>query len=343
MARIKFPQIILALLATLVAIFLSNCSWNEKEFTQKAEIDEGNHFRVAIVLPGKTNDGSWSQLGYEGLKLIENRYKATVKYADNVAEKDALQVGRNLARQDFDFIIWHGGEYTATAEAIALEFPRTKFALNAANNGNNRNLGTFRSRAVESGYLSGFAAGLKTKTNRIVHITGFPYPANLEETGFIEVGARAANPKAEVKVEFSYSWTDVDKATKIALKYIADGFDVVSVNLDHNEDVIKTIAKQPNVYAIGWGKDQSHIAPDRVITSVIYDTPKMMATTANLVQSGRWEGKIYKFGIKEKALRIAPFRGLLDSEQETKFNNVRNDILAGKIDSLESDSKMGKS
>lgn len=340
MARIKFPKIIIALLAAfLVAILLVSCSWNEEDLAQKDNTFEGNQFRVAIILPGVINDGAWSQGGYEALKLIENRYRASVKYVENVTDKNALQVARNLARQDFDFIIWQGGEFIAAAEEIALEFPRTKFALNTGHPGNNRNLGAVTNRSIQSGYLSGLVAGLKTKTNQILYITGFPYPINKEESNFIEVGARDVNPNAKVTVEFINSWTDTDKASQIAMKYIANGVDLVMVNLDHNEEVIKKVVNQPNVYAIGWTKDQSYVAPDRVITSVIFDMQNMLATAANLVQRGRWEGKLYKFGLREKTLIFAPFRGLLDTEQEAKFNKARGDIMAGKIDALEINSK----
>lgn len=325
----RFSRIFLAMMA-LVAVLLTNCAFSD-EVADRVDVGMGNRFRAAIILPGAIDDHSWSQAGYEGLKVLEKRYKANVDYAPQVSEIDAAIAARRFARQDFDFIIFHGGEFIATAEAIAKEFPRTKFAITTGHPGNNRNLGAVVSRVNESGYLSGFLAGLKTKTNSIAYITGFPYPANKEEADFLEMGARAANPKAKVIVDFINSWTDTDKASKAAVKHIANGADIVIINLDHNEDVIKAVASHPNVYAIGWTKDQYYAAPDKVITSVISDVSTLVTNVADLAQRGRWEGKLYKFGIKEKALRFAPFRGSLTPAQEERFNKVRSDILTGKL------------
>jgi basic membrane protein A and related proteins len=330
MMQTRFSRIFLALMA-LVAVFLTNCAFSD-EIADIPEVGTGNQFRAAIILPGAIDDHSWSQAGYEGLKILEKRYKATVDYAPQISDKEGLGTARRFARQGFDFIIFHGGEYIATAEAIAQEFPRTKFAITSGHPGNNRNLGAVVSRVNESGYLSGFVAGLKTKTNRIAYLTGFAYPANQEEADFLVVGAKDANPKATVNVEFLNTWTDTDKASKEALKQIASGVDLVIINLDHNEEVIKVVASQPDVYAIGWTKDQHYAAPNKVVTSVISDVATLVTSVADLAQRGRWEGKLYKFGMKEKSIRFAPFRGSLTPEQEERFNKVRNDLLTGKLD-----------
>ncbi len=327
----RASQIIFAL-ATLIAVLLTNCMWADDEIAKKASTDTGNQFRAAIILPGVIDDHSWSQAGYEGLKVLEKRYKATVDFAPNIVDRDALATARQFAKQNFDFIIFHGGEFIAAAEAAAKEFPRTKFSITTGHPGNNRNLGAVVQRVNESGYLSGFAAGLKTKTNRIAYLTGFPYPVNKEEAEFLKQGVKAANPQAEVIVEFLYTWTDTDKASKVALKQIAAGADCIIINLDHNEEVIKAVASQPDVFVIGWTKDQYYAAPNKVVTSVISDVSTLVTNTADLAQRGRWEGKLYRLGLKEKALRFAPFRGSLTPEQEERFNKVRNDILIGKLD-----------
>ncbi len=330
----RISTIIIAL-AALISVLLTNCMWLDSDNTEKINLETGNQFRAAIVLPGVIDDRGWSQEGYEGLKSLEKRYRATVAYAPQTSEQDALIVGRKFVKQDFDFIIFHGGEFIAAAEAIAKEFPRTKFAVISGHPGNNRNLGAAAFRVSESGYLSGFAAGLKTKTNRIGYITGFPYPINKKEAGYIEQGAQSANPQAKVIVEYLYTWTDTDKAAKAALKQIANGADVVMINLDHNEETIKTVASQANVYAIAWTKDHYYVAPERVLTSVLSNVSTLVSNIADLAQRGRWEGKLYKFGLKEKAITFAPFRGSLTPEQEDRFNKVRSDILTGKLNILQ--------
>ena len=58
----------------------------------------------------------------------------------------------------------------------------------------------------------------------------------------------------------------------------------------------------------------------------------MLLAGATLAKQGRWEGKQYKFGLAEGVQNLAPFYGLVTAEQESKINQVKNDILTGKID-----------
>ena len=59
--------------------------------------------------------------------------------------------------------------------------------------------------------------------------------------------------------------------------------------------------------------------------------PVLVLESAILVGEGRWEGKQYTLGLRDKAHDLAPFSGLLTSEEEAKVKAVRHDILAGEI------------
>lgn len=56
---------------------------------------------------------------------------------------------------------------------------------------------------------------------------------------------------------------------------------------------------------------------------------------ATLVRQGRWQGKQYRFGMQEGVLDLAPFRGALTPEAEAIVNEIKQDILMGKIDLIE--------
>ena len=83
---------------------------------------------------------------------------------------------------------------------------------------------------------------------------------------------------------------------------------------------------------IGWAKDQYELARGKVLTSVLQDIPNLVLNVAVLTQQGRWEGKLYKFGLKEKIYDFAPFRGTLTSQEEDTFKTIREAVTTGKID-----------
>jgi basic membrane lipoprotein Med (substrate-binding protein (PBP1-ABC) superfamily) len=50
------------------------------------------------------------------------------------------------------------------------------------------------------------------------------------------------------------------------------------------------------------------------------------------VQEGRWQGTLYKFGLKEGIYEFAPFRDLLTEQQKQTFNQIREQVVNGEID-----------
>jgi basic membrane protein A len=279
------------------------------------------------------NDGSWSQAGYEGLKLIESQLGAKIAFTASVPEADFEKVFRQYATDGFNFIIGHGGEFISAAEVVAKEFPRTKFALVTTYPGNNKNLGAVAFRVGESGYLAGFLAALKTKTKKVAYIVGYDYPVYKEETPIFKRGAKAVNPSVQVSIKFLQSWTDAAKAKKVARDLVESGTDVLAINADDaGIAAIKDITKKQGVFVIGWAKDQHALAPGKILTSLVQHVPVLVLEAATLVKQGRWEGKQYKYGLREGAHDLAPFQGLLTPEEEKTVMTVRDDILTGKID-----------
>lgn len=293
-----------------------------------------SNFKVAMVLPGPNDDGSWSQAGYEGLKLIEETLNAQIAYTDNAGElsEDRMkEVIRKYAKDGYKFVIGHGGEFLGAIEEIAPDFPRTKFSVTTNCPGNNINQGCLSFRGEELGYLAGAIAALKTKTGKIGLIGGIDYPHMKARSILFERGAKAMKPDIEIQVDWIGSWTDKEKAIAIAQKQISAGVDVISISAEPAEEAVYNLAKKQNFYLIGWHVDRDKFAPGRVITSAIQDVPKLMLQGAVLVQKGRWEGKQYKFGITEGVQEFAPFRGSLTEEEEVKIQKLTEDILTDKI------------
>ncbi|HIK53278.1 MAG TPA: BMP family protein, partial [Oscillatoriales cyanobacterium M59_W2019_021] len=174
-----------------------------------------SNFKVAMVLPGPKNDGSWSQAGYEGLKLIESTLNAQVAYTDNtgkISEEKTKEKIRNYAREGYKFVIGHGGEYLEAIEEIAPEFPRTKFSVSTNCPGNNINQGCLSFRGEELGYLTGAIAALKTKTGKVGFVGGIDYPHMKAREILFERGAKSIDPDIEVAVDWLGNWTDREKA-----------------------------------------------------------------------------------------------------------------------------------
>lgn len=329
--RLKSP-LLSVLLAIATLVITVSCSSSTSTPSNSAATAASN-LKVAMITTGHKNDGSWSQAGYEGLKLIEQEFNAKVDFSGPVPDGAGEAPLRQYAKEGYDLIIAHSGGYIDSAEKVSNEFPRTKFALVTTYPGNNRNLGAVAFRSGEAGYLSGVLATMKTKTNKVAYIVGYDYPVYKEEAALFRKGAKATNPNVEVVTEFLQSWTDGEKGKKVALALADKGYDSFAINADEaGIGAIKALARREGIKIIGWTTDQHHLAPNHIITSVLQDIPKLILNAADLMQRGQWEGKLYKFGFKEGIYDLAPFRGSLSAAEEAEFTKIKNKVVTGEID-----------
>lgn len=288
--------------------------------------------RVAIVLPGPIDDRSWSQSGYEGLRLIERELGAQISFAAGVADADAPAAFRRFAEAGYDLVIGHGAQFYSPAEALAPSYPRVKFAVVGNFPGNNRNLGAINFRNGENAYLVGVVAAMKSRSGRLAYIAGVENSSQLEALDALERGARATRPDIVISRLWVGSWTDEGRAAELARAAVAEGADVLIQNAASAGRAVIREADAADVYAIGWVQDQHELAPERVLTSAIQHVPVLLREAATLVQRGRWEGKLYRLGIQEGALDLAPSYGLLSDDELARLDAARAEIIAGRIE-----------
>jgi len=288
-------------------------------------------FKVALLLPGQPDDRSWSQSGYEGLQLIERELGAEVAFKAGVADADAGAALADFAQQQFDLVIAHGAQFYAAAEAVAPAFPRVKFAVVGTFPGNNRNLGAVSFRNGENAYLVGMVAAMKSRSGRVAYIGGVENAGQQEALAAVEQGARAVRPDIVVERFWVGSWSDEARAGELARAALNGGADLLIQNADKAGVAVFREAEQAGAFAIGWAQDQHELAPRTILTSAIQHVPVVLLEAASLAQRGRWEGKLYRFGLQEGALDLAPSYGLLSDEELARIAQAREAIVAGQI------------
>lgn len=301
---------------------------------QTASTEDGvlQPFKTALLLPREVDADGWTRAGYSGLLLIKKKLQAEIAYSENIPESEFEKVFRRYAQDGFDFIIGHGGQFVPAAEVVAKEFPRTKFAIVSKYQGNNSNLGALSLREGEMGFLAGVVAAVKTKKQKIGFLGGVLYKVKRETISLFKQGVKYIDPNITVFVDWNESWTDREHAMQLARKQIRSGIDILVVSAGKAGLAIHPIAQKAGVYTIGWIEDQHNLAPGNVITSLMQDIPKLLLQGATLARKGRWEGKQYKFGLREGVQYFAPFRGMLSPDQEKRVLTVMDDIILRKID-----------
>jgi basic membrane protein A and related proteins len=327
-------RIVLFLVTLLISV---SCQVSSRNTTTTSQRTTQNGFKVAVVLPQNVDDNSWNEAGYQALQVVKEKIGAITTYQDNVDVPSGQpsqvfeKVFREYAHNGYDFIIGHGGQFVSAIEKVAKEFPRTKFAVVGGYGGNNNNVGGITYQVTEAGYWVGSVAGLATKNNKIGYIGGQVLADGLELSKFYEKGAHAINSQVEVSVKWTDSFTDLEKVTKITQSLIKSGIDVIMVGASQLAPTVIKLAEEAKINAIAPFTDLYPLAPQTVITSLLIEYPAIYLQATTLVREGRWEGKLYRFNLKQGAFRLAPFREHLTPEQLTKLNEVKQSILLGKL------------
>jgi basic membrane protein A len=288
-------------------------------------------FKVAIVMPGTITDESFCQSGYEGLKWIEKELGAEIAYTENVAEPDQVENIRDYARRGYDLVIGHGGQFDDSTKKVAATFPKVKFFVtNGVSTG--PNLANGGVNPTHYGYLTGIVAGKMTKSNKLAYITGNKFPLNDACAGAFEAGVKAYNPNAEVSVIFTGSWDDVAKAKEAAFAQIARGVDILMPALNLATLGVIEAAREKGVYAIGFSRDQLHVAPKTVLCSAIQNYGAVLFHIAKLVKEGKFEGKSYILGVETPGVTgIGKVNEVVPKEVLALVAEATEGLKAGKI------------
>ena len=270
--------------------------------------EESGVFRVAVIMPSTINDLAFSQSMYDALIKIQNRMggpeKMELVYSENMfVVDDAAAAIRDYASQGYDLIIAHGSQYGSSLQEIAPDFPKTAFAhgttVNTFADQGIENVFAYEAASDEGGYVNGIMAGMLTKSN-VVGVVG-PIEtgdAKLYIEGF-EAGVKAANPDAQVNINYIGSFSDVALASEAANTHIKAGADALSGTAQMVVGAIG-VCEENNVLWFGTQSSQTSLAPKIVVANQVYDWTVALDDIIAQIQQGVYGGKAYTINLKNK-------------------------------------------
>ena len=318
--------ILLSSTALASSLLLKACATNSTTTTDSSE-----KFKVAMVLPGIITDRAWNQIGYEGLKLVEQQLEAEIAYMERVGQAEQAEALSDFARRGYNLVYAHGGQFDAAIEQVASQFPNTFFiGVNGAVAG--KNMASLRIDHLQASYLCGIIGASMTKTKRMAYLTAQSFQATDEELRGFELGAKSVDPEIKISASYTGDWNDAAKAKEATLALIAAGADVIYQWLDNASPAVLQTASEKKVYAFGNTIDQLDIAPDAVLTTPVKRIDLAIAYLASLAVEQQLEGKIYSLGLeKSDILYLGKFNPQVPTALKDRVIKTKEAIVAGKI------------
>jgi basic membrane protein A len=273
----------------------------------------GQEFRVALLTPGPTSDQAWNGGAYDGLLQIRDSLAAKISHIQTTGPGEIEESLLEYGAQGYDLVIGHGYEFQDPAERAARRYPKTVYVSTSGDRAQNNAVGV-RFAFEEGSYVAGMVAGATTRSNMIGCIGGTELPTVKESFDAFAEGVKRVNPRARVVTSYIGNWDDVSAAKEHALAQIGRGVDVIFGNADAaGLGVFQAARQTTRARVIGANKDQSPVAPDVVLGSVVIDLPLAFLNVAREVQSGAFSSRVISFDAKSDVVRWVYNPALRDS------------------------------
>lgn len=281
---------------------------------------------------GGVNDGSFNQTSWEGLQRAGKELGVTVKYLESKGDSDYTPNIETFVDEGYDLIICVGYMLADATRAAAEAYPDQKFAIIDDDSIDLPNVTCLMFEQAEASYLAGVAAAMATKSNTIGFVIGM-VSETMNQFGYGYIaGAKDTNPDIKVLQYNANSFADAAAGKAAATAMVTDGADVIfqaagGSGLGAIEGCVEN-----KIWAIGVDTDQSSIAPDTILTSAMKRVDNACYDAAKAVLDGTLTGGIKNYGLATAGVDIAPTTTNLTPEIIEKIEQVKQDIINGKID-----------
>jgi basic membrane protein A len=299
--------------------------------------------KVAYLPCGKINDGSWSQVGYEGMKAVQSDLAAagttmTLDYTESVPAAQVETAARDYASRGYQVVVLYCGNFGDAAVNAAKAFPGTTFLLSTPPPAGDMpaNFWAFDAAQQEATFMAGYLGGSLSKTGTVSEVGGVAFPALARQMEGFLLGARYANPQIKTLATYTDSFDDAGKAKEAAQAQIDSGSDVLFAATDQAARGVFSAADSAGVYAIASYSDQSSLAPNAIVASVIYDyIPIIKSMVIGAVEKKLDPGKkLYLFGVESGVgtLVLNPkLESVVPADLQQKLTGLVDDIKAGHL------------
>lgn len=219
-----------------------------------------------------------------------------------------------------------------SCEAMAEEYPDVIFLHGTGYKKNDTNFSNYFGRIYQARYLSGIAAGMKTKSNKIGYVAAMG-KENSEVTGGLDafaLGVESVNPEAQIFVKVTNSWFSPTEETNAAKALIAEGCDVIGQHCDTPNPQLE--AEKAGVWGVGYNSDMSLNAPKATLTSVIWNWDVYYTLAVQQIIDGTWTTEPYFGGMDTNFVAITPLaEDLVEPGTAEKIEEAKARIVSGEF------------
>jgi len=217
-------------------------------------------------------DKSFNEAAFNGAERWKSESGGNYREIELTSEAQREQALRRFAEAGNNPIVMAGFAFASALEAVATDYPDTKFVIIDMVVGND-NVRSVVFNEHEGSYLVGVAAAKASETGTVGFIGGMDIPLIRKfACGYVQ-GVKATNGDATVIQNMTgttpAAWNDPVKGSELTKAQIAQSADVVYAAAGGTGVGVLQTAADEGIYSIGVDSNQNYLHPGSVLTSMM--------------------------------------------------------------------------
>lgn len=333
----KYTKLLAALLALALVFTFTACQKAEEPAPAgepAAQVDPD--FKVGVIHISDPAEGAGYTYAHEqgviamrdNLGLADEQIirKVNIDDTDVQATKIAIE---ECIDEGCKIIFGTSFNYMNTMEEMAKEYPDIIFSHGTGYKSNDTNLNNYFGRIYQARYLTGIAAGLKTKSNKIGYVAAMGKD-NAEVTGGINafaMGVASVNPEAKIYVEVTNSWFSPDLEKKAAEALLDKGCDVLGQHCDTTAPQVA--AEERGVWGVGYNSDMTKDAPKAHLVAPVWNWGVYYTKATKEAMEGKWSNENYFGDMNDGLIALSPLSENCEEGTKEAIEKAEAMILSG--------------
>jgi basic membrane protein A len=304
--RLFSASALLCLVAALVAgCGGSDSSSGDAGTTSKPAASAKEPIKIGLIQEDRAAAEPWAAAMFDAATKVTKEDPA-VSFTESYTAytpAQALPVMRQFANQGYKVVVGHSFFLEDVIRTLGREFPKLPISGPAFKPAQTPNVSINIASYLETGYATGWMLAKLSKTGKIAVVGAQPAPYATEIIQGVKLGAKAADPKVEVLVAWSNSFTDqqaTQEQAKALLDEGADGLFPVSATQDALGGF--KLCEERKVNCASWAADGRRYAPTTNVVSAVIDWAQPLrdlveAARAEEVYAETWSGTFGNEGL----------------------------------------------
>jgi basic membrane protein A len=329
-------KVLPVLVAFIMSITLAGCNNLEPLTVQTSSKDFGSNTpRIGLITGSEGVFDPYYMKAWDGLQNAQRELQAGIGNVQVKTDKDYPSQLAELSRQGCEIIITLGQNAVPAVIAAAPKNPEiTYLCLDSdLDKPIPANVLGVAYRIEEAAFLAGIMTGEMTTSHVVGFISGDDTEPSQKYFYGFKAGLRTADSGSELLKGIAATFTDKSRIENMTLRMVESQADVVFHVAGSAGDGMIRVMNQYGKYAIGSGFDQSNLAPETVLTSVVKFNDLVIFDLIEQYKNKELElGKSVSYGLAEKGVGLVETtKSIIPDRIQQRLRQYQTDIISGKL------------